>query len=329
MASGAQNAWSVTADNNDDSDTAINLRENQAPSTYNNAVRAIMAGIAKWLKDWQGGLVTAGTATAYTLTTNETLTLADGVSVTCRMNVANGTAPTLNVDSTGAVAIQTVQGTAVTPGMLLAGAIYSFTYYASSAAWIVRSAAGGAALPVGAVFDFAGATVPALSLLCYGQAVSRTTYVALFTAIGTTYGVGDGSTTFNLPDCRGRVVAGKDDMGGSSANRLTNQSGGLNGDTLGATGGAETHALVEAENGPHDHDITDPEHTHAWVSGGGIFAVSPGGGLAGGTGAQTTAIFGGNAPSATGITINSAGSGTAHNNVQPTIIFNKCIFAGA
>jgi microcystin-dependent protein len=58
---------------------------------------------------------------------------------------------------------------------------------------------------------------------------------------------GDGSTTCNIPDCRGRVIAGKDDMGGTSANRLTNQSGGLNGDTLGAMGGSETHTLTEAQ----------------------------------------------------------------------------------
>lgn len=58
-------------------------------------------------------------------------------------------------------------------------------------------------------------------LFCYGQAVSRTTYAALFTAIGTNYGAGDGSTTFNLPDMRGRIAAGKDDMGGTAASRMS------------------------------------------------------------------------------------------------------------
>lgn len=94
---------------------------------------------------------------------------------------------------------------------------------------------------VGTVLDFAGATPPEGFLLCYGQEVSRETYAALFGVIGVTYGEGDGSTTFNLPDLRGRVVAGKDNMGGISMDRLTNNSGaGVDGDTLGAAGGSES-----------------------------------------------------------------------------------------
>ena len=96
---------------------------------------------------------------------------------------------------------------------------------------------GGSLVPTGVVNPYAGATAPAGWLLCFGQAISRTVYSTLFTAIGTTYGVGDGSTTFALPDMRGRAVAGQDDMGGTSANRLTTP---LNGDTLGAVGGVET-----------------------------------------------------------------------------------------
>ena len=72
-------------------------------------------------------------------------------------------------------------------------------------------------IPSGAVLPFAGTAAPAGWLLCYGQAVSRTTYAALFNALGTAYGAGDGSTTFNLPDLRGRVPGGKDDMGGVAA----------------------------------------------------------------------------------------------------------------
>lgn len=73
----------------------------------------------------------------------------------------------------------------------------------------------------GTVLPFAGSTAPTGWLLCYGQAISRTTYANLFAVIGTTYGVGDGSTTFNLPDLRGRIAAGKDNMGGSAAGVLT------------------------------------------------------------------------------------------------------------
>jgi len=91
--------------------------------------------------------------------------------------------------------------------------------------------------PPGVVLPYAGASAPTGWLLCYGQAVSRTTYADLFTAISTTYGAGDGSTTFNVPDLRGRVPAGKDNMGGTAANRLTAGGSGVTGTTLGAAGG--------------------------------------------------------------------------------------------
>ena len=83
-------------------------------------------------------------------------------------------------------------------------------------------------MPTGMVVPYAGAAAPDGWLLCQGQAVSRTTYAQLFSVIGTTYGSGDGSTTFNLPDMRGRVAVGSD------AN-------------LGAKAGAKTHALTNAE----------------------------------------------------------------------------------
>lgn len=75
--------------------------------------------------------------------------------------------------------------------------------------------------PIGSVIPFAGSSAPTGWLLCFGQNVSRSTYANLFAVIGTTYGVGDNSTTFGLPDLRGRTVAGTDNMGGTSANRLT------------------------------------------------------------------------------------------------------------
>ena len=165
----------------------------------------------------------------------------------------------------------------------------------------------GSGVPAGAIMDFAGSAAPTGWLLCYGQAESRTTYADLFMAIGTTYGAGDGSTTFNLPDCRGRVAAGKDNMGGVSADRLTNQTGGLNGDTLGATGGAETHTLTTAQM---------PAHTH--TAGYGEIDV---GGLANPNNVDAGATWGVQPNPAT----SSTGGGGAHNNVQPTIVFNKII----
>lgn len=122
-----------------------------------------------------------------------------------------------------------------------------------------------ALLPAGLTSPYAGATAPAGWLLCDGSAVSRTTYVRLFTAIGTVYGIGDGSTTFNLPDARGRVIAGKDDMGGSAALRITNAVAGFIGTTLGAAGGAQAYTPAGTNGGTqsiaHTHGMA---HAHCW-----------------------------------------------------------------
>lgn len=161
--------------------------------------------------------------------------------------------------------------------------------------------------PIGAIMDYGGATAPTGWLLCYGQAVSRTTYAALFAVLGTTYGVGDGSTTFNVPDIRGRVVAGQDDMGGTSANRLTNPGStinGIDGDVLGGTGGAETHVLTVAQLAAHTH-TKGPAGTS------GSFGL----------------VDSGAASSSGNPSTGSTGSDAAHNNVQPTIILNKIIRA--
>lgn len=87
---------------------------------------------------------------------------------------------------------------------------YFDTLYASAAYGV----------PVGTVLEFAGAIAPSGFLFCDGAAYSRTTYSALFAQLGTTHGVGDGSTTFNVPDRRDRVAIGRGDMGGTAANRM-------------------------------------------------------------------------------------------------------------
>jgi microcystin-dependent protein len=99
--------------------------------------------------------------------------------------------------------------------------------------------------PAGAVVAFAGASAPSGWMICNGAAISRTTYATLFTAISTTYGVGDGSTTFNIPDITGRVIAGKE----ASATNLTTP---VDGSVLGDTGGDE------AATAPL------PAHTHSY-----------------------------------------------------------------
>lgn len=161
-------------------------------------------------------------------------------------------------------------------------------------------------MPTGTIADYAGATAPDGWLLCYGQTVSRTTYAKLFAVIGTLFGAGDGSTTFGIPDLRGRVVAGQDSMGGTSANRLTGVSGGVDGDILGGTGGAESHTLTIAQMPSHNHNVR-----------GSVAAGNLAEGLAFGN--DSTPDF------QSGTVVLNQGGGGAHNNVQPTIILNKII----
>jgi len=175
----------------------------------------------------------------------------------------------------------------------------------------------------GVVLPYAGTSAPTGFLLCGGQAVSRTTYSDLFAIIGTTYGVGDGSSTFNLPDLQGRVVAGKDDMSGASANRLTDAvTGGLNGDTLGDTGGTESHTLTSAQSGLVGH-------THAVSAS--LEATTGGGSAQTGVDTSEAAFTGNNAADNTSMinvsisAVASADASEAHNNVQPTIILNYII----
>jgi microcystin-dependent protein len=106
------------------------------------------------------------------------------------------------------------------------------------------------ASPIGMITAFAGATAPTGWQLCYGQAISRTTYASLFTVLGTTYGAGDGSTTFNLPDLRGRTVAGVDNMGGTDAGILSSAN------NLGEKVGAETVTLATTDIPSHGHTPT-------------------------------------------------------------------------
>ena len=183
-------------------------------------------------------------------------------------------------------------------------------------------------LPPGVFMPYGGAAAPSGWLLCDGSAVNRTTYSALFTAIGIAYGAGNGTTTFNIPDMRGRVAAGKDDMGGSAASRLTSTTMTPNGTTLAAVGGSQTHTLTTAELAAHSHSVTDSGHTHSITQSGNTGSnVFIGGSGAGNSLWSLAAAATATNSNTTGITIQNAGSGSAHNNVQPTIIANYIIKA--
>jgi len=211
-------------------------------------------------------------------TDNSTLTLG---SSKLKVKDAGITATQLATDS---VITAKIQDGAVTAAKLDAGAVSVL-------------------MPTASIMPYAGSSAPTGYLLCDGAAISRSTYSTLFGLLATTYGSGDGSSTFNIPDLRGRVIAGQDDMGGASANRLTGLTGGVDGDVLGGSGGAETHTLSTAEMPSHTHDTGN-------IAGTGPYAES--GDVSGGSVAQN-------------LTTLPTGGGGAHNNVQPTIILNYII----
>jgi microcystin-dependent protein len=185
-------------------------------------------------------------------------------------------------------------------------------------------------LPLGIILPYGGTSAPSGYILCYGQAVSRTTYAALYAVIGDTYGAGDGSTTFNLPDLRGRVVAGQDDMGGSSANRLTAADDGINGDTLGAAGGNEVQTLDTLNLPPYTPSGTNSggaaTFTYATQTNyqAGVNASAVNNIAASALGSSVSTTF--TQPTFTGSA--QGGASQSFGILQPTIVLNYIIFAG-
>lgn len=147
-------------------------------------------------------------------------------------------------------------------------------------------------VPVGSITAYASTTAPTGWLLANGTAVSRTTYSRLFSIIGTSYGVGDGSTTFNLPHLGGRNIV----MASSTVASV---------DTVGETGGEFTHTLTVAEIPAHTHDVT------------GIAKATGGSNIIDGSGTVE--------PNATVTSGNGTGGGGAHNVLDPYIVLNYII----
>lgn len=180
-------------------------------------------------------------------------------------------------------------------------------------------------LPPGIIVPYAGSTAPVGWSLCDGSTLSRTTFSLLFAAIGTSFGSGDGSTTFHKPNLKGRIPVGKDDMGGSAAGLVTSTTFSPNGTTLGAVGGAQVITLASSEVPATAVTvvITDPGHAH--VISNISFTIAGDSGQArwnqtGGSTRNTDAAT-------TGITAAGTvqGGGGAHNNMPPGLIVNYII----
>jgi hypothetical protein len=219
-------SWSKTASSNATADATINWAEGQAPSTVNNSARAMMAALAKY-RDDMAGVTTAGTSTAYTLTSNQVFTsltpALNGKLIGVIPHATCGLNPTLNVDGLGAKALRNSPGVAVATGQLIAGTSYLFVYKDADACfYLVNPPTTTWLIPIGGILPYSKTTAPnSRFALCYGQAISRATYAELFALISTTYGVGDGSTTFNIPDLRGRTTLGQADVTGTIPSGLT------------------------------------------------------------------------------------------------------------
>lgn len=326
--------WSRTAASNATADSNVNWSEGQAPSSVNDSARSLMASAAGFRDDISGAIATGGSSTAFTVTSYQvfdSLANMSGHMVAFVPHTTSGAAPTLNVDGLGAKNLRQFPSVDLPAGVLVQGTPYVATYNNSDSAWYLQNSfVNPYQVPVGGMMDFIGTTAPnSAFVLPYGQAISRTTYSVLFAMVSTTFGAGDGSTTFNVPDLRGRVVAGKDDMGGSSANRLTDADDGLNGDTLGDTGGGETQTLVTANLPAYTPagsvstsvTVTAGVHTGVGLSGGGNRALAPVG--EGNQGNSSSAATATGSSTFTGTA--QGGTSTAFGVIQPTIILNKIL----
>ncbi len=195
--------WSQTASSDATADSTINWAEGQAPSSVNDSARAMMAATAKYRDDIAGAIVTRGTSTAYTVSSYQvfdTLAHLNGQMIAFTPHTTNGATVTLNVDTLGAKPLRTAPGVELLAGTIIQGTPYIATYNNGDGAFYLQGFYGSPYLiPLGAGIDYWGPTTPNSSFdWPTGQSISRTTYAALFSLFGTTYGSGDGSTTFNL-----------------------------------------------------------------------------------------------------------------------------------
>jgi len=264
-----------------------------------------------------------------------------GMRVRFVVGNTNTGAATANIATLGDKGIKARDGSSdPAAGELIAGQIVDLTYDGTNLVITAGVAYSTSVIPTGTMLDFAGTSAPSGYLLCYGQAVSRTTYANLFSTVGTAFGVGDGSTTFNLPDCRGRVKVGLDNLGGTSADRITS----ANADSLNNTGfGSETDAGTSPTSGATTLTESQiPAHTHFIAN-----TDSPGGaggGLAddeqlsvtGATGDSSYALSGTSTAATVGLTSESGGGGshthtggalsmTTGSNAQPSIAVGSII----
>lgn len=318
--------WSRTASANASADNAVNWAEGMAPSAVNDSGRGMMASTAKWRDDISGSIVTTGSPTAYAITSYQgfdTLAHLDGQQIAFAPHVTNAATVTLAVDGLGAKPLRRAPGVELPAAMLISGNPYFATYYNATNEFILQGFYTlPEVIPIGGCIPYLGATVPNNNFAFpYGQTFSRTVYSKLFALVGTTFGAGDGSTTFTGPDIRGRAFFGLDNMGGAAAGRVTLAGSGITSTTIGGAGGSETVILTSAQIPAHTHPntLSDPGHVHGIVGYGIQFPWQGGAN----NGPRDLQFATNTSLATTGITINNnanTGGGGAHPNMPPAFV---------
>jgi len=324
--SGGVYTWSSTAANNATADNTVNWSEGQAPSSINDSARALMASVSKWSDDIAGAIVTTGISTAYVLSSNQDFDTAADLSgnlIAFSPHVTNGAGPvTLIVDGIGPFPLRTAPNTDLLAGTIIQGTPYIALFNNTNGEFYLQGFYGQPlAIPLFGGMDFWDTIAPNSNFIFpLGQAISRTAFPTAFARWGTMFGVGDGSTTFNVPNKAGRVSA----MTEPTASLLTSAFFGANSTVIGSKGGAQDIALT-TPNLPA-YTPSGSVGVSVTASFGGTFT----GAFEGGAGAEGLTTGGATAVSITSqsgsFTGNAqGGTSTAFRTVQPTITCNYII----
>jgi microcystin-dependent protein len=175
-------------------------------------------------------------------------------------------------------------------------------------------------VPVGSILMFGGTIAPPGFLICDGSPYDRTDYANLFGIIGTRFGIGDGSLTFNVPNMQNRMPLGL-------------SPGVYPGSAIGQSGGEQTHTLITSEMPSHYHPLHDTGHSHGPASVGSNFMLTDGSAVAltaGAGGYRYSTGFNSftNVAFISGVTMDIIGDDVAHNNMPPYITLNFIIATG-
>lgn len=329
--------WSKTPADNGTADNSCPWPEGMAPSQVNDSARGQMAALAKYRDDISGSLLTTGTSSAFAVASNQgfdTLAHLHNAMIAFVPHVDSAPGPTLSVDGLTAKPIRGWSGVDLQRSVLKAGTPCVVFYNNTSGEFVLHSYYyNPGEIPIGGGLEYWGTAIPTEMALNFtwadGRALSRTELPICYARLGNTFGSGDGSTTFNLPDKRGRVSAAKDDQGGSAAGRLTSASG-ISGNVLGGAAGAQEITLAGSQIPLHRHNgSTNPSsHLHGTLfpvftdttTGGGSFTFKSYASSNLTANSDSTSI----SQSFTTDTGTGLGGGP-HINIQPTIVCNYLI----